>query len=150
MESYEGGTATPFIVHWPNGLKDRENSINRSLAHIMDLMPTLMEVSGAEFPEEINGVKPNPLEGKSMMPLFKGESTSIHDTLYWEHQGGKAIRTNEWKMSALPGKEWELFWINKDFTETKNLADQYPEQVEELNIVWNKWAVKLGINHPQK
>ncbi|SFF05662.1 arylsulfatase [Thermophagus xiamenensis] len=146
MESYEGGIATPFIIHWPAGLKGKENSINHGVAHIMDILPTCLDVTGAKFPEYVNGRKVIPPVGKSLIPLIRDENVSLHDTLYWEHQGGRAIRTAMWKMSALPGKQWELFRITEDHTETRDLADQYPEKVKELERAWEKWAVNVGID----
>lgn len=149
MESYEGGTATPFIVHWPSGLKEKDNTIIRTVAHVMDIMPTCLEVSGVTFPDSINGVQALPPEGKSLVSLLKGETTSAHDTLYWEHQQGRAIRAGNWKMSALPHQEWELFNIAEDHTETNNLADKYPEKVRSLDIAWMQWAKELAIKVPE-
>ncbi|MGQ8338928.1 arylsulfatase [Sunxiuqinia sp. A32] len=145
MESYEGGTSTPFIVHWPAGLKGQENTINRGVTHVIDVLPTCLDVSDVDYPEMVNGQKTITPVGKSLMPLLLGETTSIHDTLYWEHQRGRAIRTAEWKMSALPNKDWELFNINEDHTEMNDLSDQYPEKVAELDKAWKKWATDLNI-----
>ena len=100
-ESYEGGCATPFIVHWPERLKAQGNTINRSVAHVIDIMPTCLELAGAKYPETINGEKTFPMPGKSLLPLLYNETSSIHDTLYWEHVGGRAIRIGDWKLSAL-------------------------------------------------
>ncbi|MCY1721796.1 arylsulfatase [Prolixibacteraceae bacterium Z1-6] len=145
MESYEGGSATPFIVHWPKGLAGKENTINRGLAHVIDIMPTCLELSGATYPEMVNGEKTLPPSGISLMPFLTGETTSIHDTLCWEHQRGKAVRIGDWKMSALPDKDWELFRITEDYTETNDLAAQFPGKVAEMDKAWREWAVKVGI-----
>lgn len=145
MESFEGGSATPLIVHWPKGLAGKENSINRGLTHVIDILPSCLELAGATYPDSINGLKTLPPSGHSMMPLLNGTSEEIHDTLYWEHQRGKAIRTGEWKMTALPRGQWELYKINEDHTEMNDLATQYPEKVTELNEAWMRWAHKMGI-----
>ena len=145
MESYEGGSATPFIVHWPAGLKGKENTINRGVAHVMDVMPTCLELSGASYPDSINGQKAVMPVGESLMPLLAGNAESIHDTMYWKHQQGRAIRVGDWKMSALPGKAWELFNMAEDHTETNDLSAQYPEKVADLNQAWNRWAKTLDI-----
>lgn len=145
MQSYEGGTATPFIVHWPKGLAGMENSINRGLTHVIDVMPTCLEVARATYPGSINGEKTETLAGKSLLPVLFGKSATTHDTLYWEHQGGRAIRIGNWKMSALPGREWELFNMAEDLTETQNLSRQYPEKAEEMNSAWEQWAEKMEI-----
>lgn len=147
MQSYEGGTATPLIVHWPDGLKGKENTINKTFAHVIDILPTCLNLAGANYPDTINGMKTIPPVGKNMLPLLQGNSTTIHDTIYWEHERGKAIRTGDWKMSAMPGKNWELFNIEKDHTETDDLSSQYPEKVAQMNEAWENWADKLAIRH---
>ena len=141
-ESYEGGTATPLIVNWPNGFKGKANTINRSVTHVIDILPTCLELSGVKYPATINDKKTYQLDGKSLLPLLYGEKQSIHDTLYWEHEGGRAIRVGDWKMSSLPGKRWELFNITDDHTETMNLETQYPEKVKQLDTLWQVW-IKL-------
>jgi len=142
-ESYEGGSCTPFIVVWPGKIKG--NTINRGVAHVMDIMPTCMQLAGASFSEKIYDAKMIHPEGKNLMPLIEGKQTSIHDTLYWEHERGRAIRVGDWKMSSLPNKSWELFNITKDHTETNNLTEQYPEKVKELNHAWMVWARSVGL-----
>nr|WP_321408463.1 arylsulfatase [uncultured Carboxylicivirga sp.] len=137
-ESYEGGSATPFIIHWPQKLKVKKNTINRGLAHVIDVLPTCLEISGANYPDSINGLKTVSLDGKSLMPLITGEAQVIHDTLFWEHEKGRAIRIGEWKMSALANQPWELFHITQDFTESNNLASQYPDKVKEMEAAWEK------------
>ncbi len=145
MESYEGGTATPFIVHWPEGLKEKENTINRGMAHVMDIMPTCLELSGANYPVQVNGLKTIPLAGKSLMQLLRGDAESSHDTLYWEHQRGRAIRIGDWKMTSLPEKDWELFNMVEDHTETNNLVTEFPEKVAAMDAAWKAWASELKI-----
>ncbi len=145
-ESYEGGSATPFIIHWPNKFKDYpENNINRGLSHVIDILPTCLDLAGAEYPEYVNGEKTLQIPGKSLMPLLENETSSIHDTLYWEHEGGRAIRIGDWKMSSLPHQKWELFDMSEDHTETNNLAEQYPEIVQKMNKAWENWAKKMGL-----
>lgn len=145
MESYEGGTATPLIVHWPKGLAGKENTINRGLAHVIDILPSCLDLAGASYPDSINGLKTIAPSGVSMLPLLKGNTDEIHDTLYWEHQRGRAIRTGDWKMSALPRGEWELYRITEDHTEMNDLSAKYPEKVQELNAAWTRWAKQMGV-----
>ncbi len=144
-ESYEGGSATPFIVHWAKGLKKQANTINRSVAHVIDIMPTFLELSGADYPDRINGEKTGFIDGKSLLPLLYGEKISIHDTLYWEHEGGRAIRIGDWKLTSLSGKPWELFNLSVDHTETSDLSKSYPEKVSDMNRAWETWAGKTGV-----
>jgi arylsulfatase len=71
-----------------------------------------------------------------MLPLIKGEANATNDTLFWEHETGKALRIGDWKISALIGGEWELFNLAKDRTETNNLAAIMAKKVEEMEAVW--------------
>ncbi|MFB6342750.1 sulfatase-like hydrolase/transferase [Saccharicrinis sp. FJH62] len=148
MESYAGGTATPFIVHWPDGMEGKENTFNRGVGHVIDVMPTCLELAGATYPDEINGLKTNELDGKSLIPLLSGETESIHDTLYWEHQGGKAVRIGDWKLVSLPNSSWELFNLATDASENHDLSAEYPGKVFEMSEVWDAWAVKVGLKQP--
>jgi len=145
MESYHGGIATPFIVHWPAGLEGQENSINRSVTHINDVLPTCLELAGTRYPESIHGEETMEPAGKSLLPLLYGDTGSIHDTLYWEHQGGRAIRIGDWKLTALPDEPWKLFNLSVDMTETTDLSKDYPEKVEEMDQTWEVWAEELNI-----
>ena len=145
MQSYEGGTATPLIIHWPAKLVNYENSINRGIAHVIDILPTCIELAKANYPAEINGKKTNPPAGKSLLPVLLNNEMTTHDTLYWEHERGKAIRTGDWKLVALPGKNWELYNLTDDHTETNNLAEKFPEKVNEMNAAWTVWANDMKI-----
>jgi len=144
-ESYEGGSSTPLIVHWPAGLKGKENSLNHGVAHVIDILPTCLKLADVNYPDMINGQVALKPAGISMLPMFNDESVVLHDTLFWEHEGGRAIRTGEWKMSSLPGKEWELFRIIEDHTEMNDLAATCPDVVTELDAAWRRWAHSLEI-----
>ncbi|WP_321375948.1 arylsulfatase [uncultured Draconibacterium sp.] len=137
-ESYEGGNCTPFIVHWPDGLKGKENTINQGVGHVIDILPTCLELAEANYPLIVNGLETTPLEGNSIIPLLNEEITSTHGTLFWEHEGGKALRIGDWKISALSNGDWELFDMAVDRTETKNLASEMPEKVDEMVAVWKQ------------
>lgn len=145
MESYEGGTCTPFIVHWPKGINSKENEINRGVGHVIDVLPTCLKLAGAHYPESVNGLKTESVDGKDLLPMILGKTKSIHDTLYWEHQGGKAIRVGNWKMSAQNKARWELFNMKNDRNEHTNLSGKYPEKVKQLNAAWERWADQMNI-----
>jgi arylsulfatase len=146
IESYEGGTCTPMIVNWPKGLKKQQNTINHGVGHVIDILPTCLNLAGASYPTEINGMKTELPDGKDLMPMILGQTNSVHDTLFWEHQGGKAIRVGDWKMSARKDSPWEIFNLAKDRNEAINLVGQFPDKEKELNAAWEKWAVKMKIN----
>ena len=104
-----------------------------------------MELAGAKFPETINGQKTLQPDGKSLLPVLTKNTQVLHDTLYWEHEGGRRIRIGDWKMSSLPREPWQLFHISEDHTEINDLASQYPQKVAEMNEAWEKWATKIGV-----
>ena len=137
-ESFEGGNCTPLIVHWPAGLPERENTINNGVGHVIDILPTCMELAGTSYPDSINGLATTPIEGKSLIPLFKNEIKATHDTLFWEHEGGRALRIGDWKIAALQNHPWELFNLAKNRTETINLAEDFPDKVQEMESAWKK------------
>ncbi len=137
-ESFEGGNCTPFIVHWPIGLVEQENSINHGVGHVMDILPTCLALAKSNYPKIFENKAISKLEGNDLLPLLKKEITSTHDTLFWEHEGGKALRIGDLKIAALKKYEWELFDLSNDRTESKNLAKSHPEKVEEMELIWKK------------
>jgi arylsulfatase len=144
-ESFEGGNCTPFIVHWPDGLKGKEGTINNGVGHVIDILPTCLALAGVDYPKRVNGLETTAVEGKSMLPLINKEITTTHDTLFWEHEGGRALRIGDWKISALKNRPWELFNLAEDRTETNNLAYKMPEKVADMEMVWqSKYNRVLG------
>jgi arylsulfatase len=111
----------------------------------MDLLPTCLELVGVEYPDYFNGKKATPPDGKSLIPLINQEITTTHDTLFWEHVGGRAVRIGDWKMASLKGDEWELFDLSVDRTEMNNLAAEQPERVESMNALWEEWARRMDL-----
>lgn len=138
-ESFHGGVCTPFIVHWPGGMKTGAGEITGQAGHIIDVMPTLLELTGTTYPQEYNGHKILPPEGKSLVDIFEGKQRDPHKILFWEHEGGKAVVEGDWKIAALRDREWELFNLADDFTETTDLRDQFPEKVSDLEKKWEAW-----------
>ena len=138
---YEGGITSPFIVHWPAGIKE-QGVVKSQPAHIIDIMPTLLELSGATYPEEFNGKTIDPYMGESMVSAFtKAEETPINETLFWEHFGAAALRQGDWKLVKLDGNaDWELYNLKEDRTEMNNLAAEYPERLKAMQEEWNTMA----------
>ena len=144
--THEGGICTPFIVKWP-GVVNR-NSFCRAPGHVMDLMPTFCELAGTEYPARWKNRDVTPCEGRSLVPLLKGQLREPHPTLCWEHLGNKAVRQGPWKLvgrgdPAIPGN-WELFDLHKDRTEVTSLADQHPHRVQTMAQAWIDWAQRTG------
>jgi arylsulfatase A-like enzyme len=140
---HEGGIATPLIVHWPQGIADR-GELRPHVGHLIDVMATLVEVSGATYPAKANGQDIPPMEGKSLVPAFAGKLVE-RPFLAWEHERNRAIRAGKWKLAALHGKPWELYDLEADRTEMNDLAAQMPDRVKELAALWEQWAKRTNV-----
>jgi len=149
LYEHEGGVATPMIVHWPKGIKDK-GVLRNQVGHVMDFMPTLMDLSGAAYPKEYKNNTILPLEGESLVATFN--SDKHHDrTVFFEHVANRGVRDGDWKLVSL-GKQqfpftspWELYNLKEDRSETNNLAAKYPEKVKELTAKWNSWATRTNV-----
>jgi arylsulfatase len=145
-KAHEGGIATPLIVHWPAGLNVRPGSITDQPGHVIDIMTTVIEAAGAKYPQTFRGRAITPRAGKSLVPVFQGERRQGHETLFWEHQGARAVRQGDWKLvSTGPGKPWELYNLGEDRTELNDLAGRYPAKVRAMERLWNDWAVRAHV-----
>ncbi len=135
---HEGGISTPLIVHWPDGIKAK-NEWRHQPGHLIDIMATCVDVSGAVYPEFYRGNKIIPMEGVSLVPAFRNRQLD-REAIYWEHEGNKAIRKGKWKLVAKYKGDWELYDIEADRTEMHNLAAEHPDKVRELSDMWRAWA----------
>ncbi len=142
--AHEGGISTPLVAHWPAGISAK-NELRRQCAHVIDVMATCVDVSGADYPKTKDGKAIHPLDGTSLLPIFAGK-TIERDTLCWEHQGNYAIRKGDWKLvSAWPDNVVELYNMKDDRTETTNLAGRYPEKVKAMQAEYDAWAKKSWV-----
>lgn len=135
---HEGGISTSLIVHWPKGFAAR-GELRHAPGHVIDVVPTILEaVSGKPF-ETWEGQPVPPAPGKSLVPLFAKDGTVPREFLWWLHEGNRALRVGDWKIVAA-GKEsaWELYDLSSDRSESKNLAQDKPEKVLELEAIWKK------------
>ncbi len=139
---HEGGVRTPFIVHWPAGL--RAKGLAPGPGYITDFMPTICELAGATYPKERDGITILPLEGASLLPALRGEPLAPR-RLFMEHEGNRSVRDGDWKLVALQGSAWELYRIATDPTEMHDLAAQEPARVQELAAAWEDWAQRCGV-----
>ncbi|RLG28007.1 arylsulfatase, partial [Methanosarcinales archaeon] len=134
---YHGGNCTPFIAHWPGVIKP--NTMTDQVGHIIDVVPTFLELAGASYPEKFEGRKLKPLAGKSLLPVFQGKRRKGHDVLYWQYGKAKAVRRGDWKLVKFDKADWELYNLAEDRTELNNLAQQHPDKVKELTQLWETW-----------
>lgn len=140
---HEGGIATPLIVHWPNGLRDK-NRIVQEPMHVMDLMATCLDLAKSTYPTTYEGRTIPPTTGKSLVPLLTSATPPnqrIHPVLFWEHFGAAALREMDWKIVRLAQKDdWELYDLKNNRSETINLACKYPDRVKQMAETWDKLA----------
>ena len=143
---HEGGISTPLIAHWPKGIPaGRNGQLERQPGHLIDLMATCVDVSGAKYPTEYDGNLIQPMEGVSLVPAFAGSPIHRPNPLFWEHEGNRAVRMGEWKLVSKHPGDWELYNIEADRTEMNNLAIQYPQPLKEMSGRWDEWAKRVGV-----
>jgi arylsulfatase len=82
--------------------------------------------------------------GKSLLPIFDGKTRAPHAQIFWEHEGNRAIREGKWKLVATNKGQWELYDLEADRTELRNLAKEQPERAAALNNAWVEWAKRCG------
>lgn len=148
--THEGGIASPLIVNWPAGLKEK-GKLCRQPSHLIDIMATCVDLAGAKYPNNFNGHSILPLEGKSLRPTFSNKSIA-REYIFWEHEGNRAIRIGDWKlvsrtekaMKFLPSDQdkWELYNLKTDPSETINLITKFPKRAIEMAELWEKQATR--------
>lgn len=149
---HEGGISTPLIAHWPRGIDaSLHGSFVREPGHFVDVLPTLLELSGARYPSRYNGHAILPYEGRSFAAAFSGRPVNRKVPIYWERDGDRAIRQGDWKLvlqnqSSTGLAPWALFNLKNDRGETENLASLYPERVRELATKWDIWAKRSFVD----
>ena len=168
-ETYRGGTADPFVVHWPARIPAR-GEVRTQYAHIIDIVPTVLDALGAGPPETIRGVTQSPLHGVSFAHTFTDAAApGRHGTQYFEMLGHRAIDHQGWRavcpwpgpsfaeagqgfgvpitaddLSRLDAHHWELYHLAEDPTECHNVADQHRDRLIEMIA---QWYVEAGKYH---
>lgn len=161
VTTHEGGIATPFIAHWPaaRGVnasyhgtrtghfsrKAKGGPVCHTPAHVIDLMPTLLDIAGATYPEKRGEQSTLPLEGQSLKNVFLGEGLPTR-RFFWEHQGNAAVRDDHWKLVRLgAGGPWELYDLATDPTELQELSGHQADRANSLAAAWDAWADRVGV-----
>jgi arylsulfatase len=157
QSEHRGGQQDHLVVHWPNGIQAK-GEVRGQYHHISDIAPTILEATGVEFPEEYHGIEQIPFTGKSMMYSFNdADAPDVKKRQYYEMFGNRAIYADGWKAVTLHGNRmpwdvnvtipfeedvWELYHVDEDFSESTNLAAEYPEKLEELQAIFEEeaWA----------
>ncbi|MEM6470398.1 MAG: arylsulfatase [Planctomycetota bacterium] len=145
--SHEGGISTPLIVHWPAGLDVDAGSITSVPAQLIDLMPTVVDVTGASYPNTYNEHDILPMEGVSLVNTLKGKDRAAAPWMYWEHAGHSAVRNGDYKALLPKGaSQWQLFNLTTDRQESVDLASKMPERTQSMAAQWMKWAKRVGVD----
>jgi arylsulfatase len=143
---HEGGISTPLIAHWPAGIGEpRPGQLVPQPAHLVDLMPTILELAGADYPQKYQGNDIQSAEGISLVPMFAGLDAKRESPLFWEHEGNRAVRDGQWKLVAKHRGKWELYDMLADRTEMRDLSDDHPQRVSEMSNQWQIWADRVGV-----
>ena len=141
--THEGGISTPMIARWPGVIQP--GSLAHQIGHVIDFMPTLLEVTGAAYPARRNGTDVLPMEGASLLPIFEGKRRADHESLCWYLYGNRAVRQGKWKLVwGANVARWELFDMEQDRTETTDLSADEPERVAQMEADWLLWAKQTG------
>ena len=140
---HEGGIATPFIAHWPQGISD-SGSLRHKPAQLPDIMATCLDIAKVNYPETFRGQVIQPHEGYSLASVFTGGEFE-REVLTWEHEGNRAVRKGRWKLVTKYPGGWELYDIERDRTELKDLSSEHPEVVKELSGLYQHWADRCGV-----
>ncbi len=145
-ESYQGGLLSPLIVHWPAGLQTPPGSFTRQRGHVIDLLPTVLDAARLAYPDRFADRPLRRPDGISLLPVFRGQQRAGHASLFFEHEGHKSVLRGPWKANQLRrGNVWRLYDLEHDRTETRDLAAQHPDLLDELKQQWREWAVQMGL-----
>jgi arylsulfatase A-like enzyme len=147
VRQYEGGTSANLIAHWPAGIAPaRRGGLAPDVGHLIDLAATVLDAAGTTAPREWRGRAAPALAGLSLRPVFAGGALDPARTVYFEHNGHRAVRRGDWKLvAAEPGGAWELFNLRVDRLETRNLSAAEPEIAARLRADWEDWARRSGV-----
>jgi arylsulfatase A-like enzyme len=136
--NYEGGIRTPFVVSWPARFEGGRTVDTPIIS--LDILPTALAAAGLPAPKD------KPFDGKSVLPVLQGRTTTLHDHLFWSEGGSSgewAVRSGKWKLVANKTM-LELFDLEADPSEGTNLADDYPQKVQQLRTLYEAWLDEMA------
>ena len=145
QNQHEGGIASPMIARLPknmtvHGRDTPLGKITDQPAHLVDFMATFIELPMASYPKKIGERTIDPLVGKSLFPIFKGEKREAHDPLYFHFGNDRALRSGDWKITSAKLGKWELYNLADDRTELNDLAEKHPERLKKMVGQWHEIA----------
>lgn len=143
---HEGGTASPLIVHWPAAIgTPRHGKLESQPAHLIDLMATVVDFTGANYPSSYGGKAIDPMEGVSLRPAFAGQPLARPAPIFFNHEDNRAVREGPWKLVAAAKQPWELYNLDADRTELTDLAAQQPDRVSRMAAHYDAWAKRTRV-----
>ena len=140
QNQFEGGISTPAIVHWPSGLKTQRGSITNQPAHLIDVMPTLLDISQSGLPETWPDRDLRPISGITLSPAFHGKSLERREPLHLLFSKDRGLRDGDWKIVSFKSEAWELYNLAKDRTELHDLAAEQPDRLDAMVEKWTQIA----------
>jgi arylsulfatase len=130
---------------WPKGLADNlKGKILATPAHVIDIMPTCLDIANGLYPKQYNGNKITPAGGISLFPLAKGKDVQRKQPIFWEHEGNRAMRDGNWKIVSNVGEHWQLYNMADDRTELHDLAKEKPDVLNQMVKDYEVWYKKVG------
>ena len=135
FSTFIGGVATPLVVHWPAGISSR-GELQHQTSHIIDIAPTCLAAAGANTKAFF--------DGKTLLPAFKSGRLEPR-TLFWEHEGNRAVRSGDFKLVALHNQPWELYDMSRDRSELNDLTETMPGKADELRASYEAWAKEVSV-----
>lgn len=144
--NYEGGIATPCIVWWPPVIT-QPGAISHELGHFVDILATCLDVAGIAYPTEFHGRSVQPPAGKSLLPIFRGDQRIGHRSLCWATAGCRAVRLGSWKLVSSKDGPWELYDLDRDRSESTDLAKHEPERVRQMARLFDQWRRRNPTNN---
>ncbi|MDG1873259.1 MAG: arylsulfatase [Mariniblastus sp.] len=137
QNQFEGGISTPAIVHWPAGLKQPSGCVVRQPVHLIDVLPTLADITGSQIPSQWDGRELRPVSGVSLKPIFEGQQLGTRPPIHLLFSKDRGLRDGDWKLVSFQSAAWELYNVAKDRAELNNLATAEPERLEKMVAIWN-------------
>ena len=140
---HEGGISTPLVAHWPDGFGPRGPV--HAATHVVDILPTILAATGAGYLKELDGHAIQPMQGESLLTLLQGRDWRREQPIFFEHEGNAAIRLGQFKLVRLHGQDWELYDMEADRTELRNLIKGEEERARRMIRQYQGWADKTGV-----
>ena len=141
---HSGGITTPFIAHWPAGITPRQKYEDQP-CHLIDVIPTLLEVAGGTYPTDFGGKQHPPLPGRSFLPILTKAETLPARTLHFSLFNNLALIHGGWKIATSYGQPWQLYDLANDRTETRDLAAERPEKLAELLALQKTFSARPDV-----